>query len=94
MRELPEPFDSPESWIAQLKRLNLAAAYAPVDETASDGQITEYVCAAKENDIVISETNAWGNPMSADETVREAAFRRCVKRLELAEKLGARCCVN
>ena len=94
LRELPERFDSPEAWLALLKRLGYTAAYAPVDEKAPDALIQEYAAVARENDIVISEVNAWSNPISSDPSVREAAIAFCIRRLELAEKLGARCCVN
>lgn len=94
LRELPERFDSPEAWVALVKRLGYTSAYAPVDDAAPDSLIAEYVQAARENDIVISEVNAWSNPISPDKQVREEAIAFCIRRLELAEKLGARCCVN
>lgn len=94
LRQLPKPFNSPEEWISQLISLGYTSSYCPVDEYASDSLIKEYVQAAKENDIVISEFNSWSNPISNDKNTRDEAIAYCIRRLELAEKVGARCCVN
>jgi sugar phosphate isomerase/epimerase len=36
----------------------------------------------------------WNNPLSPDETTRATAIERCKACLDLADRLGARCCVN
>jgi sugar phosphate isomerase/epimerase len=43
---------------------------------------------------VIAEIGAWSNPLSPDERTRTAALELCKRRLELADRVGARCCVN
>ncbi|MBW7457754.1 sugar phosphate isomerase/epimerase, partial [Paenibacillus sepulcri] len=53
-----------------------------------------YLKAAREHDILISEVGAWSNPISRNEETRRSAVAYCIKRLELAERIGAQCCVN
>ena len=43
---------------------------------------------------VVAEVGAWSNPLSPDETTRTAAVELCKRRLALADRVGARCCVN
>ena len=85
---------TPEAWIAALKKQNYRAAYCPLPLDASDSLIQEYIQAAAEADIVIAEVGAWSNPLSLDPLVKSKAVEKCLLSLELAEKVGARCCVN
>ena len=48
----------------------------------------------KKADIVIAEVGAWSNPISIDDTEREAALEKCRIQLALADRIGANCCVN
>ena len=84
----------PEKWADKIKRHGYTAAYCPVDADAPDAVIADYKKAAQKHDIVIAETGAWSNPVSPDAATRAAALTKCKKNLELAEKIGARCCVN
>jgi sugar phosphate isomerase/epimerase len=84
----------PKAWVAALKASGYRAAYAPVDSSADDGAIATFKKAAKDADIVIAETGAWSNPLSADAKTRREALDKCKANLLLAEKLGACCCVN
>ena len=43
---------------------------------------------------MIAEVGCWSNPISPDEPTRRAALELCKARLELADRVGARCCVN
>jgi len=86
--------DDPEKWADFVKQNGYTAAYCPVDADAPDSLINDYKKAAQKNDIVIAETGAWSNPIGPDETTRAEALAKCKKNLELAEKIGARCCVN
>ncbi|MHB0858229.1 MAG: sugar phosphate isomerase/epimerase family protein [Anaerolineae bacterium] len=87
-------YETPEAWVAALQRLGYRAAYAPVGAEASDAALEAYAQAAAEADIVIAEVGAWSNPMSPDAATREAALEHCKRQLGLADRLGARCCVN
>jgi sugar phosphate isomerase/epimerase len=89
-----EPFEDPEGWIRALGKLGYRAAYAPVTINDDEATIRAYASAARKYGIIISEVGAWNNPISPDETQRKEAFEKCVKSLQLAEQLGANCCVN
>ncbi|MBB5325739.1 sugar phosphate isomerase/epimerase [Anoxybacillus tepidamans] len=84
----------PEKWIYYLLKENYRSAVFPLSYDADEGLIKDYVKAANENDILIAEVGAWSNPISKDLQVRKAAIEHCKKQLELAEMVGARCCVN
>lgn len=85
---------TPDAWVAALKKLGYSAAYCPVNHDATDDTVRAFENAAKAGDIVIAETGAWSNPMSPDEQKRKEALKLCRDRLALAERIGARCCVN
>jgi sugar phosphate isomerase/epimerase len=84
----------PERWIAAVQKQGYRAAYCPVDGGAGDDVAQTYVAAAEAADIVIAEVGAWSNTISPEDTTRKAAIRLCQERLALAERMGARCCVN
>ncbi|MEO8396469.1 MAG: sugar phosphate isomerase/epimerase [Chloroflexota bacterium] len=87
-------YNDPQSWVAAVKNAGYRAAYCPVDVTADDLEIAAYGNVAKSADIVIAEVGAWSNPISPDETIRAEALKKCKDSLALADKIGARCCVN
>lgn len=88
-------YDGPEEWIDALERRGYTAATAPVGPDASDETIDAYAAAAAEADVRIAEVGAWGhNPISDDPEERAAAVEACQRHLELADRLGADCCVN
>jgi sugar phosphate isomerase/epimerase len=84
----------PEKWIAATKKHNYRAAYCPVDGAASDDVVRAYEKAARKADIVIAEVGAWSNPLSTNDEKRRAALSYCQAQLALADRIGARCCVN
>jgi sugar phosphate isomerase/epimerase len=86
--------NSPDEWVAGLKKLGYRAAYCPVKPDTSTDIINAYALAARKADIVIAEVGAWSNPLSADPSMAQEAFRKCVDSLALAEAIGANCCVN
>ncbi len=86
--------DNPDDWIKALKTLGYRAAYCPVELPASQDEIIAYKNAAKEADIIISEVGVWNNPISLSESERESAIDKCIKSLQLADEIGANCCVN
>lgn len=92
----PIPTDdlTPERWIAALRAKGYRAAYCPVDEFADSKTIAAYERAAEDADIVIAEVGAWSNTISPDDDVRRQAITICHERLALADRIGARCCVN
>lgn len=84
----------PEKWVAEVGKHGYSAAYCPVDHTASDDTVQAYERAAHAADIVIAEVGAWSNPLSPNEETRRTALALCQSRLALADRIGARCCVN
>jgi sugar phosphate isomerase/epimerase len=89
-----EKVDSPEQWVEAHRKLGYRAAYCPLDATADDATVSEYVSAAADGDLVIAEVGAWSNPISRDGSQAERNIAKCIGQLELAERVGARCCVN
>lgn len=85
---------TPEEWAQAAKEMGYTGVYFPVDYTADQKLIDGFVEAAKENDLVICETGAWSNLLSVDPERKQRAFERNVHQLELADYIGANCCVN
>jgi sugar phosphate isomerase/epimerase len=84
----------PDEWIAALRQHGYTAAYCPVGSDACDATVQAYAEAARAAGIVIAEVGAWSNPLSSDADTRRAALARCREQLALADRIGARCCVN
>ncbi len=83
----------PGEWAAAYRALGYSAAYGPgadLDDVGADA----YARAARDAGLLIAEVGAWSNPISLDEDERRKALRTCCDRLALAERLGARACVN
>jgi sugar phosphate isomerase/epimerase len=89
-----EKYNSPEEWVASLKKLGYSAAYCPVSTGAETELIKAYQSAAAKNDIVIAEVGAWSNPISPDQETAKKAIQKCIDSLALADEIGANCCVN
>jgi len=53
-----------------------------------------YASAAGKTGIVIAEVGVWNNPISSDQKTRQAALAKCRSQLALADRIGARYCVN
>jgi len=87
-------WSDPAQWAAAVKASGYSAAYCPVQEAPDETAIEAYRQAAERQDIVIAEVGAWSNPISPDEGTRRAALALCRERLALADRIGARCCVN
>jgi sugar phosphate isomerase/epimerase len=89
-----EKYEDPQGWLAALRKLDYSAAYCPVGAEASDAEVKAYEQAARKAGIIIAETGAWSNPISPKEAERKAALEKCRQQLALADRIGARCCVN
>lgn len=89
-----EEYEEPEEWIRLLKHSGYRAAYSPVAPGADETLIRAYRDAAIKHDIVISEVGAWSNTIDPDPGKAQAAIKKCISGLELADLIGARCCVN
>jgi sugar phosphate isomerase/epimerase len=89
-----EDASTPAKWVKAVEKMGYRAAYCPIDATADAGTVAAYRRAASESDIVIAEVGAWGNPLSPDPAVAAKAMEHCKRQLDLAERIGALCCVN
>ncbi len=87
-------YSNPEEWISALYELNYKAAYCPVQPGVSSDEIKLYKNAAQKANIVIAEVGAWSNPIDPDEAKSKAAIEKCINALQLADEIGANCCVN
>lgn len=85
---------TPEAWVEAVRRHGYRAAYCPLKNTADDDTVRAYARAAAEAGIVIAEVGAWSNPLAPDEETRRKAVEFCRAQLHLADRIGARCCVN
>lgn len=89
-----DKFETPDAWAAAHRAAGYGAADTLLEPDASDATVAAYVAAAKRADLLISEVGAWSNPIDPDPTLAAAALEKCRRQLDLAERLGARCCVN
>jgi len=89
-----EKYDSPEEWVNAVKALGYSSAYCPVNAETPDNEIRAYEMAANKAGIIIAEVGVWNNPISRNKEERKKAIDKCCRQLELADKIGARCCVN
>ncbi|MFD2671621.1 sugar phosphate isomerase/epimerase family protein [Marinicrinis sediminis] len=85
---------TPKSWVEAHVKDGYRAAVCPIDYRADAALVAEIQRRAADVDLMIAEVGAWSNPISRDEQVRKEALETCKKQLELAERIGARCCVN
>lgn len=88
------PHTSPDEWGRLHREAGLGAVVFPLDWKAEVKDIDAYAEAARENDLVIAEVGAWSNPMDPDPDKKAANRNHCLRQLELAEYIGAKCCVN
>ncbi len=89
-----ERIADPGDWIEALRVHGFTAAYCPLDHTADDATVAAYADAAARAGIVVAEVGAWSNPLAPDEEQAGQARALCEARLDLADRIGARCCVN
>lgn len=83
-----------DAHVAAARAAGYRAIYCPLAPTADDDQVHDLLAACARHDVLIAETGAWSNPLSTDEPTRLAALAKCQAQLALADRVGARCCVN
>ena len=87
-------WNTPEEWAQAALEAGYSAVYFPVDHTADQKVIDGYKNAAEAADLVICEIGVWNNVLERDAAKREAAISREIHQLDLADYVGANCCVN
>jgi len=88
------PYADAQEWIDLVKAAGYRAAYCPVNGDAGEDVVKAFAAAAEKADIVIAEVGTWSNPLSPNEAERLEALEKCKKGLDLADRIGANCCVN
>ena len=85
---------TPEDWAAKHKALGLKTVNFPVDCTAGEEKIMSYKNAADAAGLTIAEVGIWRNTLAADLSERQHWIDYAVEQLKMADRIGARCCVN
>ena len=86
--------DDPVELAREHKRLGYSAAYCP-KATVDDGdRVKAIVKAFAAENVVISEVGAWVNMLDPDLEKRRKNMEYVTSRLDLAEAVGAMCCVD
>jgi sugar phosphate isomerase/epimerase len=89
------PYAGAEAFAAMAKACGFRAVTFPLSYGEDTAEIDRLVKVLHDADILIAEVGAWhNNPLSQDKKEKNAAIENCKKQLELAEYIGARCCVN
>jgi len=91
---VPGKFTDPAEWSAAVKGLGYSAAYCPVSTGAAGDQIKAFREEAKRSNIIISEVGVWNNMLDPDEAARKENLSKNIASLQLADEIGAKCCVN
>lgn len=86
--------NTPEKWAENHKKVGLSAVVFPCSYMDDISKIDAYVKACKDFNLTIAEVGAWRNLLSPNSNERKQNFDFCKKQLELAEYIGASCCVN
>ncbi len=87
-------WEGPDDWAEQVASWGFSAVYCPAQADDDDATVAAYAAAAERIGAVVAEVGAWSNPLSRDESTRREALAKCKRQLALAERIGARCCVN
>lgn len=85
---------NPHEWAEKLSALGCRSAVFPVDCNAPDDLIDAYVSEALAHDILIAEVGIWRNAISLNPQEAAQNLDYSIRQLTLAERVGARCCVN
>ena len=83
-----------QEWAQQMVDLGCRAVVFPLDYTAPESRIADYVDAASLHQLTIAEVGIWRNVLATDAGERRMARERAVGQLRLADEIGALCCVN
>ena len=90
----PLAHESAEEWAAKHRSLGLEAINFHLTCEDDPSAVDEYVKKAAKYGLVIAEVGVWRNTLDPDEEEREKAIRYAAGQLALADRIGARCCVN
>jgi sugar phosphate isomerase/epimerase len=86
--------DDPRELAREHRRWGYSAAYCPAADSTGADRIRAIRDAFAAEDVVIAEVGAWRNLLDPDPARRSENFKYVVERLQLAELVEARCCVD
>jgi sugar phosphate isomerase/epimerase len=86
--------DDPKELAREHRRLGYSAAYCPSADPSDRDRVRTIRDAFAAENVVIAEVGAWRNLLDPDSKKRADNFRYVAERLQLAEAVGARCCVD
>ncbi len=84
----------PELWASGLAALGYTACYFPALGKPPKDLVNAYARAAQKHGLMMAEVGAWSNPIDPDKAKAAIALEKCKANLQIAEDIGARCCVN
>lgn len=85
----------PDLWIAALRERRYTTAIWPEIVPEDDEALGDaFAAAAGKAGITIGEVGSWCNPIHPDPNHRKRSLDRVARRLAIAERIGARCCVS
>lgn len=90
----PLAHSSSKEWAQNQDKLGCRSVVFPLSADDPEERIQEYVNAAKASDLMIAEVGIWRNALSLDPEDRKIQRDYCVRQLQLADRIGARCAVN
>lgn len=89
-----EPYNNASQWLKLVKNAGYSCVTFPVNCEADQKTIDEYLTCCRDHDLVIGEVGIWRNLFSRDPAEGKKNFEYSIRQLELAEYVGANCCVN
>jgi sugar phosphate isomerase/epimerase len=84
----------PELWASGLAALGYSACYFPPLVKPARDVVDAYGRAAAKHGLMMAEVGAWSNPIDPNPEKAKVALEKCITNLQVAEDVGARCCVN
>lgn len=85
---------TPSEWAEKQCALGLRSVVFPVDYTAGEETVEAYRKSAERAGLVIAEVGVWRNTLASDPSERKKWTEYAIGQLKMADRIGARCCVN
>lgn len=89
-----KPWKTAGEYMQLVKEMGYSAVVFPVDSSAPETLIKELKARLQDENILIGEVGIWKNLLDEDASRQEEYLQYSIRQLELAEKVGANCCVN
>ena len=90
----PLAHTSPEDWARRHRQLGLGAINFPLTCEDDPSLVEAYAAQARTEGLQLAEVGVWRNMLDPDAEKREKAVQYAIGQLELADRIGAACCVN